>query len=231
MSSIILDFDRINRCGVEEGIFCESKSTDQISDIIDMASQKQRRLLLTRLTQEKFDELPVSAKTRLTYDPKGWVATFGDTPEINESLGKIAIVSGGASDRRVCTEIAATLHYHGIACERFEDIGVAALWRLTQRLEQLGAADIIIAVAGMEAALPTVLSGLIPTPIIAVPTSVGYGVAEGGHLALNACLGSCASGISVVNIDNGYGAACAAIRLLKQFAHRNNKLDSNNNTH
>ncbi len=79
----------------------------------------------------------------------------------------------------------------------------------------------------MEAALPTVLSGLIPTPIIAVPTSIGYGVAEGGHLALNACLGNCAAGISVVNIDNGYGAACVAIRLLKQFSNRNTLPKSN----
>ena len=221
MSNIILDFDRVNRCGVEEAVFCESKTSDQITDIVGIAVAEKRRLLLTRLTPDKLIQLPVSVQTRLTYDKDGAIAVLGDMPHVNSNEGRVAVVSGGASDHKVCTEIATTLHYHGIYSERFEDVGVAALWRLTQRLEQLSKADIIIAVAGMEAALPTVLSGLISTPIIAVPTSVGYGVAEGGHLALNSCLGSCASGITVVNIDNGFGAACAAIRLVKQFTQRN----------
>ncbi len=217
MSNIILDFERVKRCGVEEAVFCESKTPEQLAEIIELAYSQQRRLLFTRLTPEKINQLPVAARALLTYDPKGWVAVLGELTPVDKASGRVAIVSGGASDNRVCTEIATTLHYHGIYSEKFEDVGVAALWRLTQHLEQLSEADIIITVAGMEAALPTVLSGLIATPIIAVPTSVGYGVAEGGHLALNACLGSCASGFTVVNIDNGFGAACAAIRLLKQF--------------
>ena len=225
MNNIILDFERAARCGVEEAVFCESKTAEQLISIIEMAMSQQRRLLFTRLMPEQFGQLPASVQTLLTYDPKGWVGVLGDLLPVEKNDGRIAIVSGGASDHRICTEIAITLHYHGIYAECFEDVGVAALWRLTQRLDQFADADIIIAVAGMEAALPTVLSGLVATPIIAVPTSVGYGVAEGGDLALNACLGSCAAGFTVVNIDNGFGAACAAIRLMKQFTRRNKNSD------
>ncbi len=105
--------------------------------------------------------------------------------------------------------------FRGIAAAVHFDVGVAGLWRLTSRLESIGGCPIVIAVAGMDAALPTVLGGLIPALIIAVPTSVGYGVAAGGRTALNALLASCAPGITVVNIDNGYGAACAALRALR----------------
>lgn len=219
MTDIIMDFERATRCGMEEAVFCESKTPQQISNIISLASDANRRLLLTRLTAEKLAALPEQVQTQLNYDPTGCTATFGALPEC-EQKPRIAIVSGGASDHRVCSETANTLRYHGFSCMRFEDVGIAALWRLMEQLENIKQADIIITVAGMEAALPTVLAGLVPNPIIAVPTSVGYGVAAGGHLAMQSMLGSCAAGLTVVNIDNGFGAACAAIRLLNQFKSR-----------
>ncbi|TQI79088.1 hypothetical protein FHU10_0848 [Serratia fonticola] len=219
MTGIILDFERAARCGIEEAVFCESKTPQQISDIITLASNAGQRLLLTRLSAEKLSTLPEQVQTQLNYDPDGWTATFGPQPECGQTP-RIAIVSGGTSDHHVCSEAANTLHYHGYSCQRFEDVGIAGLWRLMKQLEEIKKADIIITVAGMEAALPTVLAGLVANPIIAVPTSVGYGVATGGHLALQSMLGSCASGLTVVNIDNGFGAACAAIRLLNQFKPR-----------
>ncbi|WP_413112536.1 nickel pincer cofactor biosynthesis protein LarB [Thaumasiovibrio sp. DFM-14] len=216
MTDITMDFERRQRCGVEEAVFCEGKSATQIDTIIAMAKKEDRRLLLTRLDQQKFDHLLADNQQCLMYDPLGRTAVLGDI-NIGDSAPLVAIVSGGASDAAVCREVETTLHYHGINCTRYEDVGVAALWRLTQRLDEIKQAKIIIAVAGMEAALPTVLSGMIANPMIAVPTSVGYGVSEGGHLALNACLGSCAAGLTTVNIDNGFGAACAAIKLINQF--------------
>ncbi|MGR5144006.1 nickel pincer cofactor biosynthesis protein LarB [Photobacterium sp. DNB23_23_1] len=216
MSNITMDFERRARCGIEEAVFCEGKTAEQINTIIKMANEQQRRLLLTRLSQEKCAQLEPANQEQLMFDPLGRTAVLGDL-EAPNPIATVAIVSGGASDAAVCNEVAVTLQYHGIHCERYEDIGVAALWRLTNRLEDIKKANIIIAVAGMEAALPTVLSGMISNPIIAVPTSVGYGVSEGGHLALNSCLGSCAAGLTTVNIDNGFGAACAAIKLINQF--------------
>lgn len=132
-----------------------------------------------------------------------------------EGCATVALVAGGSSDVPVLREAERTLEFHGVASRAFIDVGVAGLWRLTQQLPAIAACPVVIAVAGMEAALPTVLAGLIPSSIIAVPTSVGYGVATGGDAALNAILASCAPGLVAVNIDNGYGAACAALRVLQ----------------
>ena len=112
-------------------------------------------------------------------------------------------------------EVARTLQYYGHLATEISDVGVAGLWRLLDRLDDIKTAKVIVVVAGMDAALPTVLGGLVPQPIIGVPTSVGYGVAQGGTAALHAMLVSCSPGITVTNIDNGYGAACAALRILK----------------
>lgn len=219
MSDINMDFDRKSRCGVEEAVFCQSKSGQQIDSIIMMAEQQNRNLLLTRITQDKYQQLSVASQQKITFDFISSTAILGDLPSL-ENKPQIAIVSGGTSDAGVCREAAITLNYHGIACDLFEDVGVAGLWRLTDKLEKIKKAKLIISVAGMEAALPTVLAGMVATPIIAVPTSVGYGVSQDGHLALNACLGSCAPGLLTVNIDNGFGAACAAIKILNSMGSR-----------
>ena len=123
-------------------------------------------------------------------------------------------MTAGTSDLPVAREAARSLHFEGVAAETVADVGVAGLWRLLGRAEELKHFRIVIVAAGMDAALPSGVAGLLPGLVIAVPTSVGYGVAEGGHAALNAVLASCAPGIVTVNIDNGYGAACAAIRTL-----------------
>lgn len=213
MGELILDFERRDRCGVEEAVFCEYKSPQQIDTLVAIARHKEKRLLLTRLSAKQFAQLSEMTRANLYYSPTGRVAVLGEIPDIPSSPS-VAIVSAGASDAPVCDEIAITLKYHGIANQRFEDLGVSALWRLQQRLPDIIKHSVIIAVAGMEAALPTILAGMVPHAIIAVPTSVGYGVSQGGHLALQACLGSCAAGILSVNIDNGFGAACAAIKIL-----------------
>jgi NCAIR mutase (PurE)-related protein len=128
--------------------------------------------------------------------------------------GRVAVVSAGTSDGAVAWEAGRTLTYLGIDHTMFEDCGVAGLWRLTERISQINEHDAVIVTAGMDAALASVLGGLTPKPVLAVPTSVGYGVGKNGESALRSMLASCAPGISVFNIDNGYGAACAAARIV-----------------
>lgn len=136
--------------------------------------------------------------------------TFDDNTE-----AKIGIISAGSSDIGVANEAHYTLAYMGVKSRVIHDVGVAGLHRLLDKLETLRTFDILIIVAGFEGALPTVVGGLLPQPIIAVPTSVGYGTAKDGETALRAMLASCANGITVVNIDNGYGAAMSAFRMIK----------------
>jgi len=214
MTGIIMDFERKSRCGVEEAVFCRSKTSQQIDQIIIMAVEQGQNLLLTHIKEDKYHQLSHLSKQKIKFNIISSTATLGELPNLADKA-QIAIVSGGSSDAAVCQEISITLNYHGIACDLFEDIGVAGLWRLTDKINEIKKSKLIIAVAGMEAALPTVLAGMVAIPIIAVPTSIGYGVSKDGHLALNACLGSCAPGILTVNIDNGFGAACSAIKILK----------------
>ena len=129
---------------------------------------------------------------------------------------KVAIISGGSSDLAVTLEAKLALEIYGVSCQSFIDVGVAGLHRLLNQLNEINKYDILIVCAGMEGALATVIGGLLPQPIIAVPVSVGYGVSKNGEAALNSILSSCAPGISVMNIDNGYGAAMAALRIIKR---------------
>ena len=132
--------------------------------------------------------------------------------------GRVVVVAAGTSDVPVAKEAVGTLRFHHVVAEEVYDVGVAGLHRYLRRAEQVRSADVVIAVAGMDAALASVVGGDVGCPVVAVPTSVGYGVAKDGHSALHAMLASCASGVSVVNIDNGYGAACAALRILRLLA-------------
>ena len=131
------------------------------------------------------------------------------------SPAAVAVLSGGSSDRTVVAEVSLALRCHGIGVDPVMDVGVAGLHRLLDQLPRLATARILIACAGMEGALPTVLAGLVPQPVIGVPVSVGYGISAGGRTALEGMLSSCAPGLTVVNIDNGYGAAMAALRMLR----------------
>ena len=140
--------------------------------------------------------------------------TLGEIPAAAEAAA-VAVLSGGTSDRRVAEEASLALRVHGVATASFLDVGVAGLHRLLDVLPELRSMRVLIACAGMEGALPTVLTGLVPQPVIGVPVSVGYGVSAGGRAALDGMLASCAPGLSVVNIDNGYGAAMAALRIIR----------------
>ena len=210
MTDFVLDDARAARIGFGEAVFCAGKSVTQIADII---AQAQVPMLLTRLDPERYAALPALQRDRLDYDPLSSTA-FSGTPAPITGPARIAVVTAGTSDLPVAREAARTLGFNGHDCELIADVGVAGLWRLMRRLETLRSMKVLIVAAGMDAALPSVIGGLVSSVIIAVPTSVGYGVAAGGHTALNAILASCAPGITTVNIDNGYGAACAAIRVL-----------------
>ena len=213
-----LDASRRERTGLDEAIFCAGKSLAQIEAILAHAESAGRRLLLTRLAPADHAALPAERTAGLDYDPVSRTAILGsvDLPAGGAAGGepRAGVVTAGSSDIPVAREAARTLLYDGHPCREIHDVGVAGLWRLLDRLDEIRSFDVVIAVAGMEAALASVLGGLVPGAIIAVPTSTGYGVAAGGETALRAALTSCAPGVTVVNIDNGYGAACAAARIL-----------------
>ncbi|MGI9384636.1 MAG: nickel pincer cofactor biosynthesis protein LarB [Methyloligellaceae bacterium] len=213
MPDIVLDFQRSERTGLEEAVLCAGKSPEQIQTILAMAREQSARLLLTRLQPDLFAALSEADRADLDYDVLSGTAFLGALPEISDATN-VCAVTGGSSDARVALEAIRTLQYYGHDCAHFADLGVAGLWRLTDRLEEIGRFPVVLVVAGMEAAMPTVLGGLIRSAIIAVPTSAGYGLSEGGRTALNAALTSCSPGLCAVNIDNGYGAACVALRIL-----------------
>ena len=208
------DREREQRTGVPEAVFCTHKSTAQIEAIVAVARAEGHRLLLTRLDAERHAALTSAAD--LDYDPLSGTAILG--AQSPPSRGGIGIVAAGTSDLPVAREAARTLAFSGWQAPVIADVGVAGLWRLTSRLEEIHRWKVVIAVAGMEGALFSVVAGLIAAPVIAVPTSVGYGVAQGGTTALHAALASCSPGVVVVNIDNGFGAATAAIKMLNAAA-------------
>ena len=212
-----LDFQRGARIGLDEALLCESKSVDQISAILDAASARTGRMLLTRLDGSKHEALIARHGAELDYDPLSRTAILGH-PHPTLAMAPAAIVMAGTSDLAVGREAARTLAFAGQPYREYTDVGVAGLWRLLERIEDIRLAPVVIVAAGMDAALVSVVGGLVSSPVIALPTSVGYGVASGGAAALHASLASCAPGISVVNIDNGYGAACAALRILRALA-------------
>jgi NCAIR mutase (PurE)-related protein len=214
---IRLDLERESRIGIAEAVFCAGKSTDQLARIIALDTAHRR--LFTRLAPEAFAALPADAAGRLTYHPLSRTAVLGGELPL-ASPARVAIVAAGTSDRPIVAEAERTLAFNGQSAAHFLDCGVAGLWRLLEQRGEIAAYPVVIAVAGMEGALFSVLGGLVGGALIAVPTSIGYGVAEGGRTALHAALTSCAPGITVVNIDNGYGAACAALRILQTLDSR-----------
>jgi pyridinium-3,5-biscarboxylic acid mononucleotide synthase len=209
----LLDEERGRRIGLSEAVYCAGKSPAQIAAILDHAATRGGKLLLTRLDEACLRALPDRQRQSLDYDPVSRTAYAGELrPLAGEA--RVAVVTAGTSDVPVAREAVRTLRFEGFAVGEIFDVGVAGIWRLMRRIEELRTREVVLVAAGMDAALPSVLGGLVPGLVIAVPTSVGYGVAAGGHAALNAALASCAPGIVVVNIDNGYGAACAAVRAL-----------------
>ncbi len=211
-AEIIMDEERRSRVGVDEAVLCEQKSPEQITQIVRSSIELQKRRLFTRISYDKFLSLPQDIQSDLKFDGVSRTAVLGSDAHC-EGKPKVAIVSGGSSDAPVVAEAQTTLAFHGIPSLIISDVGVAGLWRLMSRVDEIAEIPIVLAVAGMDAALPTVLSGLVPSVVIGVPCSTGYGASHHGQTALNAMLASCAPGLTVTNIDNGYGAACAAIRV------------------
>lgn len=206
-----LDLHRKVRQGVPEVIYGEGKTAGQIIGIVDMMKEKgQLPVLITRLSREKADLL--SQKHEITYNNMARIAVVGDNPQ-PDGIGTIVIATGGTSDIPVAEEAALTAEYLGNEVERLYDVGVAGIHRLLASKESLMKASVVIAIAGMEGALASVVGGLVDCPVIAVPTSVGYGAAFEGLSALLSMLNSCASGVAVVNIDNGFGAGYMASRI------------------
>ncbi|MDP9044573.1 MAG: nickel pincer cofactor biosynthesis protein LarB [Pseudomonadota bacterium] len=227
---VIFDVGRGQRIGLDEAVFAAGKSTAHLVEIIEGALADGRPLLLTRLAQARYAELPDRHRALLAYCPQSCTATAGPPRPVSADA-LVAVVCAGTSDMPVAREALVTLRHHGEQATLFADVGVAGLWRLTSRLESIRRFPVIVAVAGMDAALPTVLGGLVASAIVAVPTSVGYGVAAGGHSALHSMLSSCAPGVAVVNIDNGYGAACAALRTVNALRRWRGAQDTDASAH
>ena len=206
-----VDFHRKIRQGAAEVIYGEGKTPEQISGICStMLTNGQQTILITRLSNEAADAL--SKKFALNYHPQAKNGIIGTVPK-PDGIGKIVIATGGTSDIPVAEEAALTAEVLGNEVVRLYDVGVAGVHRLLSHLDLLMDASVVIAVAGMEGALTSVVGGLVDCPVIAVPTSVGYGASFGGVSALLSMLNSCASGVSVVNIDNGFGAGFSASRI------------------
>jgi len=208
----LIDHHRELRQGAPEVVYGAGKTLEQLKTIIERILAHGSNLLVTRLDAETGGALR-NAFPDTDYDPLGRTLSLVRDDSVPH-LGTVAVVCAGTSDLPVAREALTTARVLGYATEAISDVGVAGLHRLLAKSQRLHAADVLIVVAGMEGALPSVVGGLVSVPVIAVPTSVGYGAAFGGIAALLAMLNSCASGVTVVNIDNGFGAAFAAHRIL-----------------
>lgn len=209
-----LDLDRDRRTGMQEVIYCGHKSSEQINGIVQaMLDKKKDTILLTRLSEQSKEALEAALGEghTLFYDKDAGIGVVDWVRK--EGIGNITIVCAGTSDMPVVMEAAITAEVMGNKVVRINDVGVAGIHRLLSKEEEIKNARVIIVVAGMEGALASVIGGLVRCPVIAVPTSVGYGANFGGLSALLSMLNSCAGGVSVVNIDNGFGAAVCASRI------------------
>lgn len=203
-----VDFHRGVRQGAPEVIYGAGKTPEQIKGIVEsMLKNKQETILITRLSKESAEI--ISKSFELDYRENARIGIVGKLPKPT-GIGKIVVATGGTSDIPVAEEAALTAEAHGNEVVRLYDVGVAGLHRLLAHMDEIMSASVIIAIAGMEGALASVIGGLADCPVIAVPTSVGYGASFNGLSALLSMLNSCASGVSVVNIDNGFGAGYQA---------------------
>lgn len=207
------DWTRRERTAMAEAVFCEGKADAHLLTILSQAEARGESLLLTRVSPEQ--HMAVSASHALDYCALSRTAIFGPVPPPRGGLPEVALVCAGTSDLPVLTEAQRTLAFNGVSTRAYADVGVAGLWRLLSIADELSRYRILIAIAGMEGALFSVLAGLVPGLVIAVPASVGYGQSANGTAALSSALSSCAPGVVTVNIDNGFGAAAAAIKLLR----------------
>ncbi|MCG3252208.1 MAG: nickel pincer cofactor biosynthesis protein LarB [Candidatus Heimdallarchaeota archaeon] len=212
-----VDHHRALRKGFPEVVYCPSKTLDQIVGIFKSLNERNENILLTRASEEIYNELKKVDKN-VQYSPQARIIFVERKPR--EEIGNLLVVCGGTADIPVAEEAALTAELMGSKVERIFDVGVAGIHRLLHYKDNLFSANVIVAVAGMEGALPSVVAGLVASPVIAVPTSVGYGANLGGISALLTMLNSCAPNVSVVNIDNGFGGGLIASLINKQCVKR-----------
>lgn len=207
------DLERLERCGMPEVVYGEGKSAAQIVAIVRALNRAGQSGIVTRICSEKAAEVGEEVGGSIYYeDAKILASMVGGVPD---GVGLVAVLCAGTSDLRVAEEAAVTATLLGARVERIYDVGVAGVHRLLEQRERFCSANAIVVVAGMEGALPSVVGGLTERPVVAVPTSVGYGASFGGVAALLGMLNTCAAGVTVVNIDNGFGAGVAAARINK----------------
>ncbi len=216
-----LDGERALRMGVPEVVFGERKSPEQIGALVAKLVALGQAVLVTRMAKEA-EPAALAAAPHGKYDPLSRTFTAAPAGGLPPREGMVAVVSAGTTDIPIAEEACATAHAVGAQVERLYDVGVSGLHRLLRRAPQLREADAVVVCAGMEGALPSVVGGLVARPVIAVPTSVGYGASFGGLAALLSMLNSCAANVSVVNIDNGFSAGFQAALIARQ-SHRARK--------
>mgnify|MGYP002624431125 CR=1 FL=1 len=223
-----LDTGRTSRTGTSEAVYCAGKTPEQLLRILQTFREKGIRVLGTRCSKEQA-EFIANAGEKIRYDELSRTISLADeipasrkrgssggkASQTVAKLGPVAVCCAGTADLPIAEEAAKTLEFNGVKVLRQYDVGIAGLHRLLSKVEDIRKASVVIAVAGMEGALPGVIAGLVKAPVIAVPTSVGYGASFGGISALLTMLNTCAEGVTVVNIDNGFGAAIAAFRMLQ----------------
>jgi pyridinium-3,5-biscarboxylic acid mononucleotide synthase len=212
-SMVRFDVGRRSRIGLAEAILADVKSPEQIAEAVAQSLAVEAPVLITRLSRRQFADLPADQQTALDHDPISRTA-MSKGIDVSAKPADILIVTGGTGDLAVAREASRTLAFHGAASREIIDVGVAGLWRVMEHRDVIAEMPVVIVCAGMEGALFSVVGGLARGVVIAIPTSNGYGVAEGGKVALGSALASCAPGVAVCNIDSGYGAACLALRVL-----------------
>ena len=220
-----LDLHRELRNGLPETVYAEGKRSEDLREIAVRLFAAHGRLLVTRLAAQPAAALRVDLP-QAVYHERARILTCGEPHAAPAGAGTIAVLAAGTSDLAVAEEAAVCATWFGHPVERLYDVGVAGLHRLLGNLAPVRRADVVIAVAGMDGALPTVVASLVAAPVVAVPTSVGYGASFGGLAALLTMLNGCAPGVGVVNIDNGYGAAVLASRIARSQRHRSASIAS-----
>lgn len=208
-----LDLDRENRTGFPEVVFCQGKNDEHLVQICKTLLEKNGKVFGTRASSEQAEMLQNELGKEVKYDRISRLLKIQGEPSVQSGIGNIAVCSAGTADIPVAEEAAGTAEYFGGNVHRFFDIGVAGIHRLLDKVNEIQKANVVIAVAGMEGALASVLGGLVKVPVIGVPTSVGYGANLNGISTLLSMINSCANGISVVNIDNGFGAGYIATQI------------------
>jgi hypothetical protein len=211
-----VDTHRELRQGMPEAIYAEHKTPEQVVAIAAALLDGTSSAVIATRVPEATTRGLLERWPDARHEPEARLVVLRSAPDEHAPPGTVAVVSGGTSDRPVALEAAVTAEAMGVKVERIDDVGVAGLHRVLAQEEVLRSSDVVIVVAGMEGALPSLVGGLVPAPVIAVPTSVGYGASFGGMAALLGMLNSCAAGLVVTNIDNGFGAAMAALRQLNR---------------